>query len=65
MPAKIEFRISRDGEVKLEVSGVDGASCEQITKAFEDGLGVVTDVQKKSEYFLDELTHETEIFIHE
>lgn len=53
MAAEIKFRISRTGEVNIEVDGITGASCQQITKAFEDALGVKTDSQVKPEWFIE------------
>lgn len=62
---RIDFVISKTGEVKLEVSGAEGAVCDQLTSAFENALGVVTDVQRKPEYFLDHLSTDVQVFEHE
>jgi len=63
--ATINFRISKTGEVKLEVSGAEGSVCEDLTRVFEQELGVVTDVQRKPEYFLDHLSTDVQVFEHE
>ena len=36
---RITFTIRKDGSVDIDVACVQGASCEQITRAFEDALG--------------------------
>lgn len=50
MPAKIDIVI-KDGKIALEVSGVEDASCEQLTKALEQALGEVEEVNHKPEYW--------------
>lgn len=55
MPAEIEVRI-KNGKVSIEVSGVDDASCADITRALEQDLGEVEDIQRKPEYYV-ELDH--------
>lgn len=55
--ARIQFTIRPDGEVEIDVSCASGASCEDITKAFEEGLGgEVTERDRKPEYW-----HEVEL----
>jgi methyl coenzyme M reductase subunit D len=51
MPATIELRI-KGGKVNIEVSDVEDATCEQITKALEE-LGEVEEVQRKPEYYVE------------
>ena len=36
---EIDVYIDKDGEVRIEVRGVKGQSCIQITKELEDALG--------------------------
>lgn len=49
----IEFRISKDGKVAIDVSGVDDATCAEITKAYEIALGTVENVSRKPEYYVE------------
>ncbi len=51
--SKIEFRIDKHGEVNLEISGVTGAKCQELTKPFEDALGIKVDSQNKPEFFVE------------
>ena len=53
MATKIEFRINSKGQVHMEISGVEGMSCEEITKRFRDALGITTDNEVKPEYFVE------------
>ncbi len=61
--AQIQFRISKSGDVNLEVSGTSGINCEQLTRAFEDALGTKVDSQQKPEYFvqLDGIEQQAEV----
>lgn len=51
MAAIVEL-IIKDGKVSIEVSGVNDASCAEITRALEEALGMVESVQQKPEYFV-------------
>lgn len=51
MSAKIIFRIKRGGAVEMEVDGVVGDRCEQLTKPFEDALAGEVDKHYKPEYY--------------
>ncbi|MCL1817635.1 MAG: DUF2997 domain-containing protein [Spirochaetaceae bacterium] len=42
--------ISREGEVSLEVDGVTGPSCLDVTKDIEESLGRVTAREKKAAF---------------
>jgi len=57
MATTIKFVIKKDGTTNLEVDGVVGQSCAQVTKPFEEALGVKVDVQTKPEFdvVLDDL----------
>lgn len=47
--------IAPDGSsATTEISGVKGAKCEDITKAFNNVLGQVTEDKKLPEYYLQE-----------
>ncbi|WP_413163931.1 DUF2997 domain-containing protein [Capilliphycus salinus ALCB114379] len=47
----LEFVIYPDGRVQEKVTGIVGASCEEVTKAIEAELGVVLTQETTSEYF--------------
>jgi hypothetical protein len=47
----LEITISATGEVKIEVKGVQGAGCLDLTKNLENALGTVEDRQLKGEYY--------------
>lgn len=49
--AKIQFVISKTGDVKLEVSDMKGIACEEISRAFEENLGTKIKVDYKPEDF--------------
>lgn len=52
MSATITIKI-KDGKINLEVSGVDDASCADLTRELENQLGLVEDIQRKPEYFVE------------
>jgi len=47
---KIRIKISEDGSINMEVIGVKGKSCIDLTKDLEEELGIVTKQVKKKEY---------------
>ena len=47
----LEFIIYPDGRVKEKVTGIVGASCQEVTAAIEAQLGKVVSQEKTSEYF--------------
>lgn len=49
----IKFRIDKKGLVHQEVSGAVGQRCEALTVAFEEALGVKTDVELKPEFYVE------------
>jgi hypothetical protein len=53
--------ITNNGKVEIEVKGVDGPLCVDITKDLEEELGVVINREKTSEYYKE--TNETGIKI--
>lgn len=48
---EMEVTISPTGEVKIEVKGVAGPHCLDLTKELENQLGTVEDRQLKGEYY--------------
>lgn len=42
--------VSADGKVQVEAQGVRGATCQQLTEAFENALGQTTTDVKKPEF---------------
>jgi DUF2997 family protein len=51
---EIEITISPEGEVHLHVQGVTGPKCLEITKDFQEALGVIVKNEKTSEYYKSE-----------
>ncbi|MGF1496654.1 MAG: DUF2997 domain-containing protein [Elainellaceae cyanobacterium] len=47
----LEFIIHPDGRVEEKVTGIQGQSCEEVTRAIEEQLGCVLHQEKTSEYF--------------
>lgn len=47
----MEITISPTGEVNIQVKGVHGANCVDLTKGLEQGLGIVEDRQFTAEYY--------------
>lgn len=56
---QITFLVKHGGIVDIEVGGVEGATCEQITKAFEEALGG-EDLEKelRPEYYVETIPAE-------
>jgi len=52
----LEFIIYPDGRVKEKVTGVVGASCQEVTAAIEAELGLVVSTEQTSEYFAQKAT---------
>jgi len=48
---KIKIAFMPDGTAKMEVKGIKGASCANVTKFLEENLGEVEKRAKTSEYF--------------
>lgn len=51
----LEFIIYPDGRVKETVTGIVGASCQEVTAAIEKQLGVVIDQKQTSDYYAQEV----------
>lgn len=47
----LEFIIFPDGRVQEKVTGIVGSSCQEVTAAIEEQLGVVLSQEPTSEYF--------------
>lgn len=47
----LEFIIYPDGRVKETVTGIVGASCQEVTAAIEQQLGVVVAQKQTSDYY--------------
>lgn len=48
--AKVKVRIKKDGSIEIEVEGVKGGRCLDLTKALE-GVGKVVERKKKKEFY--------------
>ena len=48
---EMEITISPKGEVQIQVKGVHGAGCVDLTKGLEDGLGTVEERKLTGEYY--------------
>ena len=60
----IKFNIRQDGTVTVEVMGVVGNDCENLTKRIEERLGVVEKVEHKPEYYEQKQTTEENVSLH-
>lgn len=47
----LEFIIYPDGRVQEKVTGIQGASCAEVTAALEQQLGIVVKQDTTSEYY--------------
>ena len=54
----LEFIIYPDGRVKETVTGIVGASCQEVTAAIEEQLGVVIDQKQTSDYYAQQVQSE-------
>jgi len=48
---EIVIRVGKDGKINLDVLGVKGGACKDITKALERALGIVEKTETTSEYY--------------
>lgn len=55
----LEFIIYPDGRVREKVTGIVGASCQEVTAAIEAQLGRVVSQEKTSEYFTQQNNQST------
>ena len=55
---RIRVVIPKSGDVSIEVDGVKGQSCKDLTRQLEEALGSKTSDQETSEYFEADLEQE-------
>jgi Holliday junction resolvasome RuvABC endonuclease subunit len=55
----LEFIIYPDGRVKETVTGIVGASCQEVTAAIEAQLGRVVSQEKTSDYYTQPVNQST------
>lgn len=55
---EIQFSIDDEGNVSIEVKGVAGGDCERITREIEEALGIVTNRERTSEFYIQAETTE-------
>jgi len=51
MSKSIEIVVSPSGELQIDAVGFKGADCEKATEFLEAALGVISQKQKKPEYY--------------
>jgi len=56
MKQELMISIGPDGNVNIEVKGIPGGDCLDITKEIEEELGVVTNRDYTSEYYQQKAT---------
>lgn len=57
----LEFVIYPDGRVKETVTGIVGASCQEVTAAIEEQLGVVISQQPTGDYYSQEVDRSVKV----
>jgi Protein of unknown function (DUF2997) len=50
---ELEFRIDPEGNVSIRVRGGKGAGCLEMTRAFEEELGIVKDRVCEGDFYQD------------
>ena len=55
----LEFIIYPDGRVKETVTGIVGSSCQEVTAAIEQQLGVVIDRKQTSDFYAQQVQSAT------
>jgi hypothetical protein len=53
---EIKVIVGKDGSLKIDVHGVKGVSCKDLTQELEKNLGVVTEDDVTQEYYQDKET---------
>ena len=48
---EIKLTIGKDGKVNIDVAGVSGPACQNLTKSIEAALGKTESVKKKPEFY--------------
>lgn len=57
----LEFIIYPDGRVKETVTGIVGSSCQEVTAAIEEQLGVVVSQSQTSDYYAQETSQSAKV----
>ena len=57
----LEFIIYPDGRVKETVTGIVGSSCQEVTAAIENQLGVVVDRSPTSEQYAQKAVQQNKL----
>lgn len=52
---ELEIIIDEDGEVQVDIKGMKGKKCEEISKYIEEILGEIKNKKKKPEYYEEEV----------
>jgi hypothetical protein len=64
MAKEIEVSISKDGQVKVHVSGIKGPACMEYSKIFERIVGPVEEIDPTWEYY-EEVSEDIGIDVNE
>jgi len=54
MAQEITIRVGKGGKINLDVAGVKGGTCKDLTKAFEKAMGKVVSTENTNEYYEQE-----------
>jgi len=54
MTQEITIRVGKGGKINLDVAGVKGGACKDLTKAFEKAMGKVVSTENTNEYYEQE-----------
>lgn len=57
----LEFVIYPDGRVQEKVTGIIGASCQEVTAAIEAQLGQVVSEEKTSDYYAQSVNQSSQV----
>ena len=55
MNRKLEITLGKDGSIKVDAIGFQGASCKEATKFLDELFGTAENVEHKMEYYNREL----------
>lgn len=58
---KIRCKIDKKGNVIIEVDGVQGQSCQEITRPFLEAIGTTQEVTLKEEFYSAEENQEVKV----
>ena len=56
MSQELQIVISPEGKVQIEVQGVKGPGCTELTRFLEEALGTVDERTFKAEYYVSDST---------